>query len=719
MERRKKQKRKLSGTMRKKLAGLFILVLLALVGLTLRITYINAKSGDKYKKQVLIQSQQQYDSRTIPFKRGDITDRNGTVLATSSKVYNVILDCKVVNSNKDYVEPTVKALTEQLGLDEDTIRGLLTNEQTKNSQYQILKKEISMDEKKAFEAYTAVPEDSKLSEEERLEKKNVQGVWFEEDYLRKYPMNALACDTLGFTFAGNVADWGIEGYYNSTLNGVDGRKYGYFNQDSDLEQTIIDPVNGNSVVSTLDVNIQQVIEKYISAFDTAMSKENFKKEDKKEDEEEDSSKAKKITKGAANIGVIVANPNTGEILGMASSDPYDLNNPRDLTGIYTEEEIKRMNDETQLDALNAMWQNYCVTEAYEPGSTVKPVIVASALEAGAITENDTFVCDGGQQVADRFIKCSIYPDAHGTQSLGEVIQNSCNDGLMAIGKKMGAETFLRYQKTFNFGSRTGIDLPGEGTGILHTKDTLNAVELATSSFGQGFTCTMVQELAALSSVINGGTYYQPHVVNRIVDDKGKTVKTIEPTVLKQTISPDISAEIRDYMGMSVKSGTSKTSKVQGYSMGGKTGTAQKIPRGSGKYLVSFIGFAPLDDPQVVIYVVVDEPNAERQDNSKYPQYIAQAVLSEILPYMDIFPDEDTSQATVLWEGFTGVKKQNDVGAEDQEDDDGDAQESDISGDGIEDENVPDPPENQESEDEVEPNNQESDGITNEEAGLSE
>ena len=173
------------------------------------------------------------------------------------------------------------------------------------------------------------------------------------------------------------------------------------------------------------------------------------------------------------------------------------------------------------------------------------------------------------------------------------------------------------------------------------------------------------------------------------------------------------------MGMSVKSGTSKTSKVQGYSMGGKTGTAQKIPRGSGKYLVSFIGFAPLDDPQVVIYVVVDEPNAERQDNSKYPQYIAQAVLSEILPYMDIFPDEDTSQATVLWEGFTGVKKQNDVGAEDQEEDDGDAQESDISGDGIEDENVPDPPENQESEDEVEPNNQESDGITNEEAGLSE
>lgn len=718
MERRKKQKRKLNGTMRKKLAGLFILVLLALVGLTFRITYINAKSGDKYKKQVLIQSQQQYDSRTIPFKRGDITDRNGTVLATSSKVYNVILDCKVVNSNEAYMEPTVKALTEQLGLDEDTIRGLLTGEQTKNSQYQILKKEISMDEKKTFEAYTTVPEDSKLSEEERLERKNVQGVWFEEDYLRNYPMNSLACDTIGFTFAGNVADWGLEGYYNSTLNGVDGRKYGYFNQDSDLEQTIIDPVNGNSIESTLDVNIQQVVEKYISAFDKVMAKEDYSKKDKdKDDEEKEESKPDKITKGAANIGVIVANPNNGEILAMASSDPYDLNNPRDLTGMYTEEEIKKMNDETQLDALNAMWQNYCITEAYEPGSTVKPIIVASALASGAISEADTFVCDGGQQVADRFIKCSIYPDAHGTQSLGEVIQNSCNDGLMAIGKKMGADTFLRYQKIFNFGSRTGIDLPGEGTGILHTKDTLNAVELATSSFGQGFTCTMVQEIAAISAVINGGTYYQPHMVSKIVDDKGKTVKSIEPTVFKQAISSDISAEIREYMGMSVKAGTSKTSKVQGYSMGGKTGTAQKIPRGSGKYLVSFVGFAPLDNPQVVIYVVIDEVNAERQDNSKYPQYIAQAVLSEILPYMDIFPDEETKEATVLWEGFTGIKKQNDVSAEEGEE--GDVREDDTSSDGIEDQNVPEPPEEEKDEEGTEPNNEETDGITNEEAGLSE
>lgn len=718
MERRKKQKRKLNGTMRKKLAGLFILVLLALVGLTFRITYINAKSGDKYKKQVLIQSQQQYDSRTIPFKRGDITDRNGTVLATSSKVYNVILDCKVVNSNEAYMEPTVKALSEQLGLDEDTIRGLLTGEQTKNSQYQILKKEISMDEKKTFEAYTTVPEDSKLSEEERLERKNVQGVWFEEDYLRNYPMNSLACDTIGFTFAGNVADWGLEGYYNSTLNGVDGRKYGYFNQDSDLEQTIIDPVNGNSIESTLDVNIQQVVEKYISAFDKVMAKEDYSKKDKdKDDEEKEESKPDKITKGAANIGVIVANPNNGEILAMASSDPYDLNNPRDLTGMYTEEEIKKMNDETQLDALNAMWQNYCITEAYEPGSTVKPIIVASALASGAISEADTFVCDGGQQVADRFIKCSIYPDAHGTQSLGEVIQNSCNDGLMAIGKKMGADTFLRYQKIFNFGSRTGIDLPGEGTGILHTKDTLNAVELATSSFGQGFTCTMVQEIAAISAVINGGTYYQPHMVSKIVDDKGKTVKSIEPTVFKQAISSDISAEIREYMGMSVKAGTSKTSKVQGYSMGGKTGTAQKIPRGSGKYLVSFVGFAPLDNPQVVIYVVIDEVNAERQDNSKYPQYIAQAVLSEILPYMDIFPDEETKEATVLWEGFTGIKKQNDVSAEEGEE--GDVREDDTSSDGIEDQNVPEPPEEEKDEEGTEPNNEETDGITNEEAGLSE
>ena len=225
--------------MRKKLVILFGMVLLALVGLVLKITVINATEGDQYSKQVLLQTQQQYTSRVIPCKRGDILDKNGNLLATSSKVYNVILDCKAINENEDYVEPTIKALTDIFGADEEKIRTLLTEDKTKESQYQILMKEVSVEQKKTFDEYTTVSEDSNLSDEEKKERENVQGVWFEETYLRSYPFASLACDTVGFTFDAETADWGLEGYYNSTLNGTDGRQYGYFNDQSDVEQSII------------------------------------------------------------------------------------------------------------------------------------------------------------------------------------------------------------------------------------------------------------------------------------------------------------------------------------------------------------------------------------------------------------------------------------------------------------------------------------------------
>ena len=555
MNKQESKKRKMTGTMKKKLAGLFVLILLAFVFLVIGITIINAKSGDKYTKQVLAQSQQQYDSTTIPYKRGDILDRSGNILATSIKVYNVILDCQVVNSNENYKEPTKKALSEYLGIDEDTVEDLLTSAETKESPYQILKKQISMDEKKNFEKMTEIPADKKeaeaLSEEETVRRNNTQGVWFEEDYKRTYPLNELACDVIGFTYSGNTADWGLEGYYNSTLNGTDGRKIGYFNDDASLEQNIIDPVNGNSLVTTLDVNIQSVVDKYIEAF-----MENLKDGPNTD------------YRGAKNIGVIVANPQNGEILAMGSNDPYDLNEPRDLTSRYSDSELKAMNDEQTKEALYKMWRNYCITDAYEPGSVVKPITVASALESGSITEEDTFVCDGGEQVADRYINCAVYPDSHGTETVGEAIQNSCNDALMAIGRKRGKETLLSYQDKFNFGTRTGIDLPGEGTGILFSLDNMFDTELATTTFGQGFTCTMIQEVAAISACINGGTYYQPHLVKEIKDQDNNTIKSISGNVLKEVISQEVSADIRKYMGRSVESGTSPTAKIPGYSMGG-------------------------------------------------------------------------------------------------------------------------------------------------------
>lgn len=743
--RRKKPQRKINHQMRGKLAGLFGAVLLALVCLLGRITYINATSGNKYKKQVLTQAQQKYASNVLPAKRGNIYDRNGNILATSNKVYNVILDCKTVNSDEDYAEPTIRALNKILGVEEEKVRSLLSDEKTSSSQYQILIKKLSMDDKKEFEKYCTVDEDSDLSESEIKERSNVKGVWFEEDYLRSYPFNSLACDAIGFTLARDVADVGLESYYNSTLMGADGRQYGYFNSDSDVEQTIIEPVDGKSIVTTIDVGMQQIVEKYVNGFKKKM--------------------------GAKDIGVIIEDPNTGEILAMDAGDRYDLNNPRDLSSIYSEEEIKAMNDTETVQALNDMWNNFCVTDAYEPGSVIKPIVVAGALEKGGISETDTFLCDGGEAFGangDPFIKCAVYPDAHGEQDLTHVIANSCNDGMMAIAAAMGADEFIKAQSLFNFGSRTGIDLPNEGYGIIHTAETMGATELACSAFGQGITCTMIQEINAMCSVINGGYYYQPHLVKEIQDGSGSTVKTIDPILLKQTISSDISADIRSYMAASVTEGTSRTSKVQGYSSGGKTGTAEKLPRGNGKYLVSFITFAPVEEPQLVLYVVVDEPNAENQADSKYPQYIAQGILSELLPYMNIEPDEAENGAvpeTELWEGFEGVLEDISGGSVDEAgnlvdaegnlidmegnrvdeegyllneegqrkvDENGEyiksqnmetfseetlpsAESGESVGDAVSNPAAPAPPES--DEDPVDGNNMESEGLTNEEAGL--
>ena len=643
MQRKRRKKRgnalltrKINSKMRMKLVWLFGIVVLAFVGLGIRITVINASQGKQYSKQVLSQSQQKYDSRVIPFKRGDITDRNGVVLATSEKVYKVILDCKVVNTKEEYVEPTIKALVDVLGLDEETIREKLEDETTKSSQYQILQSNVSINQKKAFEDYTDVSSDEAketLTKEEIAERSNVKGVWFEEDYRRVYPLNSTASHLVGFTYTGNTADWGIEGYYSSTLNGVNGRQFGYYNSDDDVEQTIIDPVNGNSVQSTIDLNIQQVVEKYIDKFMTGMAN------------------GPRGEQGAANVGVVVANPKNGEILAMATDNPYNLNNPRDLTPYYSDEEIQEMKDKdggTMLKALYGIWQNYCISDAFEPGSTVKPLTIGAALDADVVQPTDTFVCDGYQKFGDTMIRCSIYPRAHGTETLSDLIKHSCNDGLMQIGALLGPEEFLKYQKIFNFGSTTGIDLPGEATGILHSEENLSSgsTELASASFGQGYTCTMIQEIAAICSAINGGYYYQPHVVSKIMNEDGDVIKDIQPVVTKQTVSSDVSALIRQYMGAVMESdGTGATAKVDGYSMGGKTGTAQKYPREDKKYLVSFIGFAPLDDPQVVVYVVVDEPNAESQADSLYAQYLYKGIMTEILPYLNIFQDEEVTDKT--------------------------------------------------------------------------
>ena len=632
----------------------------------------------------------------------------------------MVMDCNAMNytdekNEQPYRDNTIDAVESFFGVSREKMEALLDDPETSGSMYQPLKYEISLEEKRAFEESIEVPEteeeQKELGKDEVARRRSIQGVYFEENYKRIYPLNSLACDVIGFADDDDVASWGLEGYYNSTLSGTKGRKYGYFNEDSSLDQNIIDPVDGKNLTTTLDTTIQEITEKYIEAFNEALKGGPLKYSEVLHEGEKEEKTLVMEEKGAENIGVIVADPNNGEVLAMASSDPYDLNEPRDLTGIFSDKLIKSLNDADMTEAYFNLWGNFCISDNFELGSVFKPVTVASALESGAVTTEDTFLCDGGEQIGTDYVKCAVWPDAHGTETLGEVIQNSCNDGTMAVARAMGAEEFLTYQKKFNFGSQTGIDLPGEAAGLLFGDD-MKAIELQTSGFGQGFTATMIQEVAAISAVINGGTYYQPHLVKEITDSDGKVAESITPTVLKEVISPDVSAEVRKYMGMSVESGTSQSSKVQGYSMGGKTGTAEKLKQTADNkeegnnvknYLVSYVGFAPLDDPQVVIYVVVDTPNAENQASSQYAQYIAQAILSEVLPYMNIYPDEEGAGETQLWEGFTGVPKFTDIETDGV---------SNPRGRTLEDEE-----EQITEEDQL--NDQYSDGISNEDAGYGE
>ena len=622
---KRKKEQKFTRQMQIKLIAVFAFVLLLMVALNLVIAHINVTNGDKYAKQVL--SQQTYDSRTIPYRRGEIQDRNGNVLAKSEKVYNVILDCYAINSMDDYIEPTITAVSEQFGLDSATVRDVICSEETKDSRYQVIKKEISVEEKQAFEDYIDISEDKEMSKAKREELENVQGVWFEEDYVRTYPMDTLACTVIGFANKLNDGISGLESYYTEILNGVDGREYGYLNQDMELEENIIEPEDGNSIVSTIDMNIQQVVEKYIAQL---------------EEENKNGPREKTAGHASLNTGVIVANPNNGEILAMATDKNFNLNDPQNLDGWYTEKEQKAMTEEEKSEALSSLWYNFCVSEAFELGSTYKPNVVAAALDSGSVTEDFGMTCIGYLQplTNEDPIACT---GIHGEESLKDIIRNSCNPGMMTIGFQMGIDTFCKYQDIFGFGKRTGIDLPNENAGYLYDTNTMGTMELATCSFGQGFTATMIQELQAFCADVNGGYLYKPHVVKQILDSDGGVVKNIDPLLMAQPVSSKTSSMIKEYLEAVVTDGTATSAAIPGYRIGGKTGTAEKLPRGDGRYIISFICAVPIDDPQVVVYTVIDEPNIENQEDGSYTKDLARNILTEILPYLGIYPTEEITE----------------------------------------------------------------------------
>lgn len=612
---------KFSKKMQKKLVVLFVIIALLLLGLIVRLMYIEHTSGKKYEKKVL--SQQKYDSTVIPYQRGNITDCKGTILATSVDVYNVILDCKVLNSDSADIDPTIDALITCFPqLNETDLRNLITDKP--KSQYNVLAKKLSYEEIQVFEDMQAAEKEASDKKSGDAEKKGkINGVWFEKEYQREYPYGSLASAVVGFTTSGNLGMNGVENSYNSVLNGTNGREYGYLNSDSNFEKTVIDAQNGNDVTLTIDANIQKIVEDKIAAF------------------EEEYRDAAREGAGSKHVGVIVMNPQNAEVLAMANYPNYDSSNPRDLSAYYTQEEIDAMDDDAELDALNQLWSNFCITYTYEPGSTVKPFTVACGLDTGTLDPNRTFICDGYETISGHDIHC-VNTNGHGLETVEDALKNSCNDALMQMSYDIGPENFSKYQQIFSFGTKTNIDLPGEARtdSLIYTEDQLSTINLATNSFGQNFNVTMIQVASAFCSIINGGNYYQPHVVKKITDENGNVIQEDNGTLLKKTVSSSTSELLKQYLYATVSDGTGKYAKVPGYSMGGKTGTAQKLPRGQGNYLVSFIGFAPVDNPQLLVYVVVDEPNAEEEFHSTFAQEIAKGIFEETLPYLNIYPDED-------------------------------------------------------------------------------
>ena len=602
---KKKKIKKFKYWMQTSLVVVFGFVVAFFLVLMIRLAFLSGE--DKYEKSAL--AQQSYVSSVIPYKRGSILDRNGNVLAASDLIYHLILDPKVLLSKEENVAPTIEALVQVYGFNETELRSILVEKA--ESSYVVLRRQMSYADKELMTKYEE--EWAKKKEQDKELKGEIKGVWFEEEYKRSYPYRSVASHIIGFTVSGDVGTYGIEQQYNDELTGINGRTYGYYDASLNIQKTVKEAIDGNQIVSTIDVNVQRVIQRQVEEFlDTV---------------------------GAENVGVIMLDANNGEILGMQSNYSYDLNAPRDLSTVYSEEELELMTEEQKVNAMYDIWRNFCISDAYEPGSTFKPITVAAALEEMITDMNAEYTCDGREQFGEEIvIKCSN-SRGHGKLSLAQTLMFSCNDAMMQIAAAEGRDLFYTYQKHFLMGTKTGIDLPGETAGELIALNTLNQTELATSSFGQSFTVNMMQMASAFASLINGGTYYEPHVVMAIKNSAGATVEKMKPVVVTKTVSADTSAFIKEAMYLTVKEGTATKAQMDGYLLGGKTGTAQKYPREAGKNLVSFIGFVESEDRTVVIYVVVDEAHdPEKMSKSATASTLASAILEETLPYLKMYPE---------------------------------------------------------------------------------
>ena len=678
-KRKRRQTKILPFYMQEKLMVGFVFLILLFAVLSSVIFGMVRKNSEEYSRIVLGQRQSGYGSRSIQARRGDILDRNGTILATSEKVYNLIVDPRAITSRSDdrYEKAVVDALREYFKGDErvDTVSSLLEEQKKlstgKKSAYFKFKEDMSFDEKDAFQKFM---DEKNAAYRKSGNKYEIKGLSFEDKYKRSYPYKELACNVIGFSSQDNSGGTGgVEQYYNNDLIGTNGREYGYLDSDTKLQSVIREASDGDSIVTTLNFNIQRTVEKYL---------QEWQKEDV----------------GSKMAAAIVMNPKNGEILAMASTNQFDLNHPRDLdktlypdallteygkkealkkykrehdgkeisedalSTVYTPEEISSLGAQV---AWNQMWRNVAVSDTYEPGSTAKPFTIAGALEENAIVPSTQFTCDGYIKISDGVhtwtIRCHKR-DGHGTLDAEQALMQSCNVYLMDTAFQEGAENFVKYQHIFGFGEKTGIDLPGEADtkDLIYTADTLGKTSLATNSFGQNYNVSMIQMAAGFSSIVNGGSYYKPHVVKQILNANGTVIKDVEPELVRVTNSKSTSDFLKEALYQTVEQGTGRPAKIQGYHVGGKTGTAQKLPRSEKNYLVSFCGFAPVEDPELLVYVIVDTPNleGEAQASASFATKIEQKIMKDALQFLNIPPQGETDPEDSLNKNLEEEKKEN-------------------------------------------------------------
>ena len=583
-----------------------------------RVLYMKVVHGAEYEAAAKNQQINRYDI-TIPPNRGSILDRNNQVLAISTTVYNVALDslqlAEVAEQYPEEQEKTLTTLCEYFPeLDYNTLKQYVTvNPETgelyMNNHWKYLVKGIER------------------SVKEELEAMNLKGVYFEKSSQRSYPLNSSACHLVGFTRGD--AQWGLEGYYNSYMEGTPGRSFILYNGADSVVHQDYDAKDGDTIITTIDYNIQKIAEEVVAETAAEWS--------------------------AKNVAAMVMDPYTGEIYAMAESHSFDLNNPNEIPEWETDtkytENWDQLSSEEQLEYLNTMWKNFCVSDTYEPASIFKPMLVAAALEEGVITPNSSFQCNGYTDIGGYRIKCHLV-SGHGNINVEQIMAQSCNMGVIQIANLLGADKFYEYQREFGFGDYTGIDLPGEAAGQLHSKESIGPTELATMSFGQTFNCTSIQVIAAFSSLINGGNLVKPHVVSQIVDADGNVVLENDTEVVRRVISEKTSAYMRTALKATVENGLAKKLEIDGYSIGCKTGTAQQGSRETNDlWTLSNMSYFPAENPKYIVFTVINQPS-DYVEGVQTPTPMTKKLIEGIIKYDNLEPTQPVEDEANLSQNKT-------------------------------------------------------------------